>query len=436
MKKRYFVLSALFLFNPLVSIFDIFPDFIGYFLLMKAFSDASYVYDNASETHDALKKMGIISVIKVVCLIILPNTDATMALVFSFTFAILEVMYGIGAFQKLFDTTSFICLRCDEDRFVAKSEGLKKFTIGFFITRIVCATVPDLFTLFLSDPQNAWKARFRTLAFVFAVALALIVGIIWFVRFVSFFKKTLTDDVNSKIKSAFVEEMKDRQTVFFSKDFIFAIGILLISMIFAIDFSVDNVDLLFDFILAPLVLIAYKFLSKKGHIGKGKWEKLLVISSVLHFVVSVANVVFNARFFKIHISTSTLRAESARADYLPVRILTAVESIAFVVIAILILHLIRKYATERIKENPRFFSEYSIDGFLNDFSKITLNKVKLSSVLAIVYAVSSIAYTIVVPYRESYVVFNTFVAILFYISFIHTLSYISDEIFKKILKYS
>ena len=167
MKKRYFILSALFLFNPIVSVFDVLPDFIGYFLLMKAFTDASYVFDNADETHQAFKKMGILSLFKLLSMIILPFTDATMALVFSFTFAILEAMYGIGAFQRLFDTTSFICLRCGEERFVSKSESLKRFTTGFFITRILCSTVPDLFTLFLSDPAMAWKARFRILAFIF-----------------------------------------------------------------------------------------------------------------------------------------------------------------------------------------------------------------------------------------------------------------------------
>ena len=436
MKKRYFVLAAFFLFNPLVSILDIFPDFVGYLLLMKAFSDASYVYDNAYETQDAMKKMGIISIFKIVCLIILPNTDATMALVFSFTFAILEIMYGIGAFQKLFDTTSFICMRCDEERFVAKSEKLKKFTIFFFITRVVCATVPDLFTLFLSDPSNAWKVRFRTLAFIVMAGIAFVVGIIWFARFVSFYKKALTDDVNRKINGAFVEEMKDRQTVFFSKDFIFAIKILICAMIFAIDFSVDNVDLLFDFLLAPLVLIFIRFLSKKEHIKIGGLERVVILSSIVHFLISVANVVLYARFFNIHFSTSALRGASAKNDFLPIRILTAFESVIFVLIVVSLLYLLKKNSLQRIKENPRFFSEYNVDGFLNSFSKNVKSKCKLVSVLAGFYAISSFVYTIVVPYRESYVVFNMLVGISFYVAFIHTVSYISDEIFKKILKYS
>lgn len=441
MKKRYFILAGIFLFNPVISIFDLLPDFIGYFLIMKAFSDASYVYDNASETHDAFKKMGIISLFKLVCMVILPSTDATMALVFSFTFAILEIMYGLGAVQRLFDATSFICLRCGEDRFVPKSEKLKLFTVVFLIVKVVCATIPDFFTLFLSDPANAWKARFRGLIFVFTAVIALIVGIIWLVRFISFFRQTLTENVREKIKVAFTEEMKDRQTVFFSKDFIFAIGIMIISLIFTIDFYVDKIEVFSDILLAPIFLIAIIFLRKKGHISIKKYELLLILSIVGHFISAILNTVFYSRFINEYISTSVLNVYAsymteAQRAYLPVKIFTICEAIFFLAIVILSLYLIRKYAIQRIVENPRFFSELSVEGYLKEFSAISLHKCKLAGACAIASSACSIIYTFVVSVNEAFVVFNMCVAILFYVLYIHALSYTRDEIFKKILKYS
>ncbi len=442
MKKRYFIIAAIFLFNPIVSIFDILPDFIGYFLLMKAFTDASYVFDNASETHDAMKRMGLISIFKMVCLVILPSTDATMALVFSFTFSILELMYGIGAFQRLFDTTSFICLRCDEDRFVSKSEKLKKFTIGFFIVRILCATIPDLFTLFLSDPSNAWKVRFRTLAFIFTVIIALIVGLVWLVRTTSFFKKTLTKNVNDKIIQAFNEEMKDRQSVFFSKDFIFAIGIIIASMIFAIDVYIDKIEFLSDILIAPIFIVAFAFLIKKRYISVGKHEGFLISLLSIHFVVSILNTVFYTIFIKEHLTTDALRKSygifmtEAQRAYLPVRILTGIESLVLLGIITLTLYLFKKYSIERMIENPRFFSEMSIDGYLKEYSAIAHKKCVIAWLGAVAYAISSFVYVCIVPYKVSYVVFNMCIGIFFLLTYYHALSYIRDEIFKKILKYS
>ena len=138
MKKRHFILASIFLFNPIISVFDIFPDVLGYFLIMKAFSKASYVYDNADETRQLFKTMSLISIFKLICLIILPFTDSTMALVFSFTFAIIEFIFGISAFRRMFDTVSYIYLRLGEDVSVPKCEKLKRFTIAFFVVRIAC----------------------------------------------------------------------------------------------------------------------------------------------------------------------------------------------------------------------------------------------------------------------------------------------------------
>ena len=41
MKKKYFILAAIFLFNPLISIFDILPDFITAVLLVAAATTAA-----------------------------------------------------------------------------------------------------------------------------------------------------------------------------------------------------------------------------------------------------------------------------------------------------------------------------------------------------------------------------------------------------------
>ena len=44
---KYLVIAAVFWFNPLVSNVDILPDILGYLLVLKAFSRASYLYSYA-----------------------------------------------------------------------------------------------------------------------------------------------------------------------------------------------------------------------------------------------------------------------------------------------------------------------------------------------------------------------------------------------------
>lgn len=436
MKKRYLILAGFFLFNPIISVIDILPDFIGYLFLMKAFSQASYVYDNASETYDSLKRMMLISVFKLVSMIVLPSTDATMALVFSFTFAIIEVMYGVTAFQRLFDTTSYIYLRCDEHRFVAKCERLKRFTIGFFLTRIICSSVPDLFALFLSDPQKEDLYRFRGLMLLFFTIIALIVGIVWLVRFTTFYKNTLTDDVNNKIQTAFAEEMKDRQSVFFSKDFIFAMGIVMVSMLFSIDFYMDKIEVLSDILLAPLLAVGIVFLYKKGYIMLQKYEKLLFIAMGIHFISSILNTVFYQIYISKHLALIVTMNSEAKKEYALVIVFSIIEALSLLAIISLVLYLFNKYTLQRIEENPRFFSEHSVEGYIRDFKKIIYKKSNIAFCLAVASTISSIVYVFVAPHMETFVVINVFVAVLSFVFFIHTLSYSKEEVFKRILKYS
>ncbi len=436
MKKRYFILASIFLFNPVVSVFDIFPDFIGYLLIMRAFSEASYVYDNAGEAREAFRQMSLISIFKFISMIILPFTDATMALVFSFSFSVIEVLFGLGAYQKLFDGVSFICMRCGEDRYVARSERLKKFTIFFFLTRVVCSTVPDFCALFLSDPQKEWMYRFRTLLFFLFTIIAFIIGVIWLTRAISFFKSTLTDDVKEKINADFTEEMKDRQSVFFSKDFIFAIGIMGIALLFNIDFYIDGIEFLSDILLAPIFATGFFFLLKKGYITIQKHEKLLIASLAVHFVSSILNTIFTMTFDKNYLIISAFRNPQAELAYIPVTIATALEAVSFMGIALISLYLVNKYALQRIYENPRFFSEYSVDGYVKEFKSAVRKRSIFSAIMAIASSQASVMYVFLRPSNEAFVVVNILIATIFFVSYIYALSYPREEVFKRILKYS
>lgn len=436
MKKRYFIWAAIFLFNPVVSVFDVFPDFIGYLLLMRAFSEASYVYDNAGETKEAFRQMALITLFKFISMIIVPFTDATMALVFSFSFSVIEIVFGLGAYQKLFDSISFICMRCGEDRYVATSERLKKFTIFFFFTRVVCSTVPDFCALFLSNPQKEWMFRFRTVFFFIFTIFAAIIALVWLIRIICFFKRTLTDAVKEKISLDFVEEMKDRQSVFFSKDFIFSIGIMAIAMLFNVDFYIDGIEFLSDILLAPLFAIGFFFLVKKGYIKVQKHEKWLIASLGVHFVSSVLNTIFTMTFNKNHYIESAFRNPQAQLAYTPVIIATVFEALSFVGIAILGLYLINKYAIDKVYENPRFFSEYSVEGYVKEFRKTTKKRFVFSVIFTAISAHWSVMYAFFRPSDETISVTTVLWAIIFFVTYMYSTSYAKEEVFKRIYKYS
>ena len=144
MKLIYFILAAIFLFNPIVSTIDILPDFIGYFFLMRAFIKASYIYDVAYDVYKNIRYMFIITLIKFCSIVVVQSTDETMQLVLSFAFCALECVFGIFMFTKLFDSLAYIVLRTDNENGELKVEKIKRFSIAFLIIKLLMAFLPDL----------------------------------------------------------------------------------------------------------------------------------------------------------------------------------------------------------------------------------------------------------------------------------------------------
>ena len=56
---KYLVIAAIFWFNPLISNVDILPDLIGYILIIRAFSKASYLYDYADDVCKVRRKCAL-----------------------------------------------------------------------------------------------------------------------------------------------------------------------------------------------------------------------------------------------------------------------------------------------------------------------------------------------------------------------------------------
>jgi hypothetical protein len=246
----------------------------------------------------------------------------------------------------------------------------------------------------------------------------------------------LTDAVKEKISLDFAEEMKDRQSVFFSKDFIFSIGIMAIAMLFNVDFYIDGIEFLSDILLAPLFAIGFFFLVKKGYIKVQKHEKWLIASLGVHFVSSVLNTIFTMTFNKNHYIESAFRNPQAQLAYTPVIVATIFEALSFVGIAILGLYLINKYAIEKVYENPRFFSEYSVEGYVKEFRKTTKKRFVFSVIFTAISAHWSVMYAFFRPSDETISVTTVLWAIIFFVTYMYSTSYAKEEVFKRIYKYS
>jgi len=438
MKKKYFVLAAVFLFNPLISIFDILPDFIGYYFLLRAFTSTSYIFDNASDLYDSVKRMMVIGIAKFFSVLLLFVTDTTMALVLSFSFAIVEILYGIGMFTKLFDVTSYIRLRYDSDARTLSAERMKSFSVFFLIAKVILASMPDLTALTVgsSELSKVNLTRFRPLLFIASALIMLVIGIIWLVRFVRFFKDAFSNALVERVENEYEQQRIERPGIFAAKDYRFSIKLLCIGSIFIFNMSIDNVNFFMDGIFSILCIIAFRSLIRRGYVIMGKAEKKLLTLSAAHAILNFSNFIYALIYFEHGDLFFVYREKEELLRYLPIEILTIAESVLLLIEISWIFKLLNSYTVPKIREYQRYFAERSVDGFIDEFKERSRQLCKIAYTLAAITIIYFVFYTFIRPLNESFVIGNYLASIVFIISFNRALGYVSDRVYLTIYKYS
>ena len=101
-------ISFLFLFNPVLAVIDILPDFIGYLLLCIGISQLADMNYHFEESLRYFKRMLVVSIIQMSSIFLLfglvtGRERPTAILLFSFTFAIVEIIFLTHAYNQFFE---------------------------------------------------------------------------------------------------------------------------------------------------------------------------------------------------------------------------------------------------------------------------------------------------------------------------------------------
>ena len=108
MKIGYMIVGCIFLCNPFINIFDILPDFIGYFFILKALAELSDLERNIRNARKRFQSALWVSLVKCALVFGFMIYDSTWYLILTFSFSVLECMYLIPAFSDLFYGISYL----------------------------------------------------------------------------------------------------------------------------------------------------------------------------------------------------------------------------------------------------------------------------------------------------------------------------------------
>ena len=268
MKRWYFILASIILFNPLVSIFDIFPDFIAYLLLLKAFSKMSYIDAKAEDTCRYLRILTFVTIAKSVAFFMIPALDTAMYLVYSFVFAVLEILFGYFLFTKMFEALSAYSLQV-ENIACSNNDRIRNFTLIAHVARLLLGMLPDLTELSINNGADTQThlplTYFKPALFFVSVVISFIVQAVWLVLIIIYYKRLLTKRLEKTLKSEYISCIEKRPSLVMSKDLMMFSVVACISSVFVLDFNLDLVNVLFDSFFSVIMLILFTYILIKKH---------------------------------------------------------------------------------------------------------------------------------------------------------------------------
>ena len=150
MNVTYFIAGLIFLLNPNYGIIDVLPDVIGYFLILRAIEHAADMYEYISDAKNLLSKLCVISIAKLAATVLCSVTDETFVLVLTFGFVIVELIYILPAFMKLYNGIGYSAMRLGIPEVPEATSRIRNLTVAFFAVRGVAALIPELTSLLYS----------------------------------------------------------------------------------------------------------------------------------------------------------------------------------------------------------------------------------------------------------------------------------------------
>ena len=275
------MLAFVFLFNPIINVFDILPDFIGWLLIFSAVKRARFISVQMENASYSLIKMIWLSFASFICVFLSPHLDGTMLLTIIFAVNVMKLIWGIPAFKYVFAGISELSQLYDGKSIFtplgrSNKEGIsvvERFTYIFLVSSCVLNTLPEFSELsaqsskIISEGQRTLLS-FKPLFYVAAFVISLIIGIVWLSLILPFFGRIYREkDFAARVKEAYKEKVidtgKHRAMTVMS-----ALLLAIVSGLFLICVMFNDMNIVPRFVMPLFILCASLMLDKCGYSTK------------------------------------------------------------------------------------------------------------------------------------------------------------------------
>ncbi len=356
--KRFFSFSLvavglLFLCNPNLSVVDVLPDAVGYFLLAAGITGISDVNPYFAEARHRFLILAWVSIAKMLSIGILIYVLAinaeqrALVSVFSLGFAVVEAFFVFPALRAFLNGFSYIGERDGVLSVLPPLKEITTYSYVFFILKHLGSFLPEMVLISVSHLDTLGDYVFNPIRLypfllIFVAALVLGFGIYWLRLWRAYLDGLAQDE-------AFIaythEKMADNQRVLEAnalyRDKSRVLLLLIGALLLAIDLIADKTSLLPDCLSGICFLLFFLCFCKENALSRYG-----VIVSAAYTVFSLAATVFGRVYFSHFDSyTAITHVRNARAIYMGVELFSVLEAASLLALLILLYILLNGFLT-------------------------------------------------------------------------------------------
>ncbi|MBQ7011463.1 MAG: hypothetical protein IJN63_07120 [Clostridia bacterium] len=357
MRFTYFIYGAFFLFNPFITVVDALPDFIGALFFILALYKIRDLSDHLESARTNLIRFFWVSLSRIPAFFIMfwishnYSAERSIMLVFTFCYAVAETILLAFIFNSLFNGLIYLGERNEgtavfrtiptkkiNGEYVFKAPkpqkagkkkakrppheltvaGVKRLSVITFLLLRALSVLPELVYItdkgdVLSGAQKVAPVHFKGIFTALAFIPALLLGIVWLVKFLKYIRgicadKQFCENVSvSYYKKVPAESMLPA----YRRYSVFCI-LAGFASIFAVDFFLNDKNAIPDVIASALLFAALMYFSAKVS-SVQPFAKLLCAAAV---VLDLGSIILFERFSDSFIFSDVWRLPEATSSYL------------------------------------------------------------------------------------------------------------------------
>lgn len=337
MGLSYLIAGFSFFFLPNFTIIDIMPDFIGCLLIIKGLQKIADLTPGLNDARDKFFKAFYVYLAKFILMFTVPfwgNNDGGIILILNFSFVVLEAMFAFTAFSSVLNGFLYLGERTNSNTIFIGHSNLSVITGIFFITRSVMAFIPDIsyisapeYSGVVSSDRGFYISDYKTILVALNFGIVTILGLIWFVlatQYITRIKKDLS--LMSFLENRYKTEILPNTGLFIRRDVKKAVIFIIIAMIFSVDFQIDMINVIPDFVCGCFILIAAFILAKRCN------AKLLKISSSIYTVISAIYWWMSYKYATKFTDVFIWKNFEAYENYIWLNVMNVVKSLTFALV--------------------------------------------------------------------------------------------------------